>query len=196
MAPAVALTEAPPLVLSGRTPLAAGKFRDTYAHPDDAGLVIKIVRAEAPRSRSEQDANTREFDFHTRVPPHPAFPKPVGSVKTDLGDGLVAKRIAMPPPFGSKAGFGEAVTAGMIDGPKFLAQISELAELLIDAGVYSACLSPENVAVIDGRIVSFDTKVIENKTLIDLDRVPPLRRMRLRRRYQRRLARYREVLGS
>lgn len=88
--------------LKGQKPFASGQSRDVYIHPDDPGLLVKVInenghqrtyrrwyRHSGPLAVSEREI--REQDrLKRRYGRLPSFMQPiVGTVDTDLGPGLV-----------------------------------------------------------------------------------------------------------
>ena len=98
------------LRLSGETPLATGSWKLVFQHPQDEGLLVKVVRREGNARRSRgawYKARPREGDLllfsrelHEFVVaeanpngrPSP-IPRIVGLVETDLGLGLAVEKI-------------------------------------------------------------------------------------------------------
>ena len=98
------------LRLSGETPLARGSWKLVFQHPEDDGLLVKVVRREGNARRSRRawyKARPREGDFllfsrelhefvvaeaNSNGRPSP-IPKIMGLVETDLGLGLVVEKI-------------------------------------------------------------------------------------------------------
>ena len=94
--------------------IAAGRTRDVYRHPDDASLLIKVIRPSAiagramvaarPGTSSSAAATAHliaylrevreQIAVHATGEPHPTFlQKIVGFVDTDMGMGLVVEAV-------------------------------------------------------------------------------------------------------
>lgn len=98
------------IILANQTPLASGSTRYVYVHPDDASLLIKVVRADAIEKRygrgrpwykvtrryrhfiSYMREVREQIALRAQRQDHPAcLQKITGFVDTDLGFGLVVE---------------------------------------------------------------------------------------------------------
>lgn len=103
------------LKLADQTPLAVGKLRSVYAHPDDAGAVVKVLRPEVIATRWSGSKNwvkrlprARHYAGYLREVKEYLAVRAVGAgeelpiarlgglVDTDVGLGLVAERVSAP----------------------------------------------------------------------------------------------------
>ena len=172
--------------------IAAGHTRDVYRHPDDASLLIKVIRASAIATRYGRGSPWYKFKrrryahlisylrevreqiaVHAIGGPHPRFlQKIVGFVETDMGMGLVVEAVRAAD--GSSAPTVAALAAeGALDEVR-LAALDRFLDEMVNSPVIVADLNPFNVVYgrgADGvdHFVLIDG--IGHKNLIPLERM-------------------------
>jgi hypothetical protein len=159
--------------------IAAGHTRDVYRHPDDASLLIKVIRASAIATRYGRGSPWYKFKVREQIAvhaigePHPRFlQKIVGFVETDMGMGLVVEAVRAAD--GSSAPTVAALAAeGALDEVR-LAALDRFLDEMVNSPVIVADLNPFNVVYgrgADGvdHFVLIDG--IGHKNLIPLERM-------------------------
>jgi hypothetical protein len=138
------------LALAGTTPLATGHLRLVFEHPDDAALVVKVMRPEAvvarakrwhkrlPRAR-EYTGYLRELKEYiagrARFPErHAPIARMVGIVPTDLGLGVVSEKVraldgSLAPTLAKRYELERGFSAGIEQG------LAEFLDGLLDCNV-------------------------------------------------------------
>ena len=172
--------------------IAAGHTRDVYRHPDDASLLIKVIRPSAIEARYGRGAPWYKFKrrryrhliaylrevreqiaVHAAGGQHPPFlQKIVGFVETDMGMGLVVEAVraadgTSAPTVAELAGRGALDQARLADLDGFL-------DDMVNSPVIVADLNPFNVVYGRGvggvdHFVLIDG--IGHKNLIPLERM-------------------------
>jgi hypothetical protein len=172
--------------------IAAGHTRDVYRHPDDASLLIKVIRPSAIETRYGRGAPWYKFKrrryahlisylrevreqiaVHAAGGPHPAFlQKIVGFVETDIGMGLVVEAVRAADG-ASAPTVAELAAQGRLD-PARLAALNRFLDEMVNSPVIVADLNPFNVVYGRGasgvdHFVLIDG--IGHKNLIPLERM-------------------------
>ena len=172
--------------------IAAGRTRDVYRHPDDASLLIKVIRPSAIAERYGRGAPWYKFKrrryrhliaylrevreqiaVHATGEPHPNFlQKIVGFVDTDMGMGLVVEAVRAAD--GSSAPtVADLAGKGQLDASR-LAALDRFLDEMVNSPVIVADLNPFNV-VYGGGADGVDHFVlidgIGHKNLIPLERM-------------------------
>jgi len=143
--------------------IAAGHTRDVYRHPDDASLLIKVIRPSAIEARYGRGAPWYKFKrrryrhliaylrevreqiaVHAAGGQHPPFlQKIVGFAETDMGMGLVVEAVRAAD--GSFAPtVAELARQGRLD-PARLAALDRFLDEMVNSPVIVADLNPFNV---------------------------------------------------
>lgn len=172
--------------------IAAGHTRDVYRHPDDASLLIKVIRPSAIEGRYGRGAPWYKFKrrryrhlitylrevreqiaVHAVGEPHPPFlQKIVGFVETDMGMGLVVEAVRAAD--GTSAPTVAALAAGGLLDQVRLAELDRFLQEMVNSPVIVADLNPFNVVYGRGaggvdHFVLIDG--IGHKNLIPLERM-------------------------
>ena len=172
--------------------IAAGHTRDVYRHPDDAALLIKVIRPSAIEQRYGRGAPWYKFkrrryrhliaylrEVREQIAvqavggAHPPFlQKIVGFVETDMGMGLVVEAVRAADGTSAPT-VAELAGQGALD-PARLADLDRFLEEMVNSPVIVADLNPYNVVY--GRATSgADHFVlidgIGHKNLIPLERM-------------------------
>jgi hypothetical protein len=172
--------------------IAAGRTRDVYRHPDDASLLIKVIRPSAIQERYGRGAPWYKFKrrryrhliaylreireqiaVHATGQPHPPFlQKIVGFVDTDLGMGLVVEAVRAPDGTSAPT-VAELAGQGRLD-PARLAALDRFLDEMVNSPVIVADLNPFNVVYGRGADGSDHFVLIDgigHKNLIPLERM-------------------------
>jgi hypothetical protein len=204
------------ITLANRTPLASGSARDVYAHPDDASLLIKVIRPDAIEKRYgrgrpwyKTTRRYRHFISYLREvreqialraqrPGHPGcLQKIAGFADTDLGFGLVVEaardrqgQLAPALPRLIEEGRFDAVARGHLEA--CLAELFDLPIILADLHganlVYAwSETRGHHFVLVDG---------IGCKNLIPLNRIGAINRYTKRRLIERLMRSVDEMLAD
>ena len=182
----------PKLVISDLVPVAKGSIRDVYRHPDNPGLLIKVIRKSTQdekfgsgrrwyKSRKRRYGHlvsyVREIREHIAVnaasTEHPDYlQKIVGFADTDLGLGLVVEAIFAPD--GSYAPTLSKLIAEGRMTPEIQEAFEKFCEAVMETEVIIADLHVHNVVYgspdgDDPRFIIIDG--VGHKTLIPLELV-------------------------
>jgi len=168
--------------LSGQQPLNSGFHRDTYVHPDDVNLILKISRRKLEKTRKglfnlsrdvAKNPNQLEFEMWQALAAagHDKsgyFSRVLGWQETDIGQALCLERLISDPGFPliilkslkpEQAAVLDSKTRSFM-----LSSLDEFFEYVIDHAIYSCAWRLENIAICrqEGKLVlkSFDTKAI------------------------------------
>lgn len=191
------------LDLTGAEVLSSGAYRTCFVHPDDASLCVKVIhergharltRDKRPWRHAPLDPNRRELLGYARiaelgeaarrwfVPVH-------GMIDTSRGPGLVVERLGVDvTQLSMKEWLAEPAAYPEVDRDEVLARLDDYAAVCLAAGLHGSALGRENIALIphgEGglRLIAFDVKVTESKTLLPfIGDLPAARRRRIRRR--------------
>jgi hypothetical protein len=172
--------------------IAAGHTRDVYRHPDDASLLIKVIRPSAIEERYGRGAPWYKFKrrryrhliaylrevreqiaVHAAGGQHPPFlQKIVGFVETDMGMGLVVEAVRAADGTSAPT-VAELAAQGRLD-PVRRAALDRFLEEMVNSPVIVADLNPFNVVYGRGsggadHFVLIDG--IGHKNLIPLERM-------------------------
>jgi hypothetical protein len=143
--------------------IAAGHTRDVYRHPDDASLLIKVIRPSAIEARYGRGAPWYKFKrrryrhliaylrevreqiaVHATGGQHPAFlQKIVGFVETDMGMGLVVEAVRAADGTSAPT-VAELAARGDLDRDR-LAELDRFLDAMVASPVIVADLNPFNV---------------------------------------------------
>ncbi len=175
-APSGSLQE--PLRLADILPVAVGVKRAIYQHPGDPGLLVKVLHPAFVKKRfgptgSFHNRHRRCLHYNyflremreylvacSRSPQSLSFlPELVGLVHTDLGLGLVVKKVCGPHG-GLAPTIGALAAAGTLD-PRRRALLDQLQEAVVSSAVVIDDLHPGNI------VLTCDASGLERFVLID-----------------------------
>lgn len=188
----------PHLQLTRQAPLASGSGRHVYAHPEQPGVLIKVIRPDLTRARAARVRTAIHRKIHAYVDVHlresaplPFLQTVLGFVNTDLGLGLLVEAVT-----DENGALGPTLTA-LLHSKRYSAEhAAALAEFIrriqaspvIAADINSHNLvftrSPDGIA----RFVLIDG--LGDKTLIPFGRLFPFLNRRQKRKRIERLLRY------
>ena len=198
--------EARPIIhLAGQQPMKSGFYRNTYVHPDDAGLVLKLPHRHLEQTRGgllglarNKANNPNQLDYEMWQELAAAghdksgyFCRVLGWVETDIGTALCVERLMSDadfPPIILKSIRREQANALDLTTRQFiLSDLDRFFEYVIKHAIYSCAWRLENIAVcrLDGSLVlkSFDTKAITVREWLPLSKYSIFaRRQKIRRR--------------
>ena len=189
------------LELSDDLLLRQGRFRRCYLHPNSNDRVVKIATSRPVDQRVEYaDGNQRELDFHSKVVREDCFVPLQGVVDTNLGQALVFKRIVNRD--GSDpVRLNRHLQEGNKINKKILEKIQKISEILIEREMYTTSINWENLFLYEDKhgdldVISFDSKMLGDKQLFNFSQRGLFKRMKLRRRYKRKIDFYRSYLET
>jgi hypothetical protein len=172
--------------------IAAGHTRDVYCHPDDPGLLIKVIRPSAIEARYGRGAPWYKFKrrryrhliaylrevreqiaVHATGGVHPPFlQKIVGFADTDMGMGLVVEAVRAADGTSAPTVAGLAAQGGL--DPDRLAALDRFLDEMVNSPVIVADLNPFNVVYGRGKEGADHFVLIDgigHKNLIPLERM-------------------------
>ncbi len=169
----------PKLLLADLKPIAKGSIRDVYRHPEDPGLLVKVIRKatmdekfgsgrrwyKAKRRRyGHLVSYVREVREHIAVnalcPQHPDYlQKIVGFADTDLGLGLVVEAI-----FGPEGRYAPTLRAILLAG-----QMTDEVQRDFDIFCEAVAVSPVIIADLHPANVVYGARVGERPRFVIID---------------------------
>ena len=204
--------------LAGQQPLNSGFYRNTYAHPDDAKLILKIPHRNLEQTRKgifglgrnlANDPNQLEYDMWQELvaaghEDSGYFSRVLGWLETDMGRALCVERLISDsdfPPIILKSMKREQAVALDWETRKFiLSDLDRFFEYVIKHAIYSCAWRLENIAVcrLDGKLTlkSFDTKAITVREWLPLSKYLKFARRRKIRRRTDKLRQYMQAMLS
>jgi hypothetical protein len=191
--------------LAGQQPLNSGFYRDTYVHPDDAKLILKIPRRNLEQTRKgvfglgrNLAKNPNQLEFETWGELAAAghddsgyFSPVLGWLETDIGRALCVERLIsdadFPPIILKSLQREQAVALDSTTRIFILSGLDKFFEYVTEHAIYSCAWRLENIAVCrqEGKLVlkSFDTKAITVREWLPLSKYLKFaRRQKIRRR--------------
>ncbi len=191
--------------LANQQPLNSGFYRDTYIHPNDAKLILKLPRRNLEQTRKgvfglgrnlAKNPNQLEFEMWEELKAaglddSDYFCRVLGWLETDIGCALCVERLIsdsdFPPIILKSLKREHAVQLDSVIRNFILTSLDGFFEYVIEHAIYSCAWRLENIAVCrqEGKLVlkSFDTKAITVKEWLPLSKYLKFaRRNKIRRR--------------